>query len=687
MATDDTESEYYDFEHEHIQYVLKGGAPLDEAEFVVIGYHGKGGNDDRMFENLETTFADDPNVAYLAPASAKGEWFDDWIVPPDNPNLLAAMDSIDALVAQLASEGIDSSKIVLAGHSQGSTLVADYVARGNTGFHNVVLMSAPYNGIELSANQQNQIYANNLNNQPIRLTVHEFDPKFDVNTMEHTRQFFEDRGADADLTVHPGRVHLMTEEDHAVLDWTIKSTNGTPGADPIIGDEFDELIYGFAGNDVINSRGGNDTVLGGANDDTIDTQTGDDIVYGGRGNDHVMLGDGHDRAYLGAGNDTVFAGTGNDFVTLGRGSDTAYLGEGDDTLRVSVQDVWRSRNVVDGDGGFDTLQIVFDAKEGSTKMVVRELKALQNFIATAGPDDEYSPRALNATISGIEALDIVAPVVGNEDHGTTDEDTFLVLDVLANDRDILGDTANLRDSNDRLQIIGVDARRLPDGASLEISDDSRTLEFDPGTAFQTMAQGDTYTFQTNYTVADDQTNRVVVKFTIEVTGKNDAPVIAALDGNEAFLPGSGPLMADGSFLVSDVDRNDIVSASVVGVSASGGGVNQNLSSAELLGFLSLSTATPVVRSQAEGELGWTFDSSADDFDFLSSGNQSVIVYTVEVKDQLGAVDTEFVTITVQGGAAASAQLMAGSMPPPGDDYADESLQSDPSSSGGFDSLF
>ncbi len=689
MPPEDIEADYYNFSSEKIQYVSMGGAALSEAEYVVIGFHGRGGNDDRMFENLETIFADNPNVTYLAPASADGEWFDDWIVPPDNANLLSALAGIDALIAALEADGIDRSQIVLAGHSQGSTLVAEYVGRGHTGFQNVVLMSAPYNGVNLPPNQQKQIYSNDLSDQPIRLTVHELDPKFDINMMEKTRIFFEDRGADADLSIHPGRVHMMTEEDFDVVRSTVSQIEGTSNGESITGGIASELIYAFSGNDAVYGGDGNDTVMGGAGNDSLYGQDGDDSVYGGAGHDYVELGTGNDRAFLGPGNDTVFAGDGNDLVLLGRGNDEAHLGAGDDYLRVNVVDVQRTRNIADGDEGFDTLQIVLDAKQGSTKAVVRELRALQEFLATAGPDDEYSTRKIKATISGFEHLDIVGPVVGEADSVSTTENAPAVFDVLANDRDILGDTVNLVDSNDRLQIIGVDARRLTAGASLTISDDGRTLLFDPGTAFDSLAPGKNYVLKTNYTVADDQTNRVEVPLTITVRGQNDAPTIAPTSDSAVSLSASGgPIAADGTFLVADIDKGDVVSASLVGVAATGGGVNNNLTEAELRSFFGLSPSIPVVANKVEGSLAWSFDSNSDAFDFLGSDGQTTIKYTVEVKDLSGEIATEIVSVSVSGGAASLAMTNfapAGD----GDAFADQTLlaSTEPSSGDGFESLF
>lgn len=102
-----------------------------------------------------------------------------------------------------------------------------------------------------------------------------------------------------------------------------------PGAGP-----DDDLIYGFEGNDFINSGVGNDLVFGGTGNDTISSTSGDSTLYGDEGNDLIQVESGDNIVYGGEGNDTIFAGLGNDSILGGTGDDVIYVqgGGGSDTI-------------------------------------------------------------------------------------------------------------------------------------------------------------------------------------------------------------------------------------------------------------------------------------------------------------------------------------------------------------------
>ncbi len=131
-------------------------------------------------------------------------------------------------------------------------------------------------------------------------------------------------------------------------------------ADTIFGGKGDDYIDGQLGNDSIDGGIGNDTMLGGEGDDRIFGNDGNDLGFGGAGND-VMggadFGDdeyyggagddmmetsfGDDTLYGGSGNDNLWASSDNDLVFGGTGDDSSFGGSGHDTVH--------------GDDGNDTL--------------------------------------------------------------------------------------------------------------------------------------------------------------------------------------------------------------------------------------------------------------------------------------------------------------------------------------------
>ncbi|WP_434684985.1 peroxidase family protein [Pseudanabaena minima] len=98
---------------------------------------------------------------------------------------------------------------------------------------------------------------------------------------------------------------------------------------------FDNIMYGNAGNDTLNGGTRNDNLFG---------QDGADTLNGGDGNDNLVGG---------AGVDTLNGGDGNDNLVGGTGSDIVNGGAGDDTIRYTVDA--DATDTVDGGADNDTL--------------------------------------------------------------------------------------------------------------------------------------------------------------------------------------------------------------------------------------------------------------------------------------------------------------------------------------------
>jgi Ca2+-binding RTX toxin-like protein len=113
-----------------------------------------------------------------------------------------------------------------------------------------------------------------------------------------------------------------------------KLCQGTLGNDIMTGNEDDNFILGYSGNDKMYGRSGQDVLKGGEGKDSIDGGAGHDDIIGddypvtGRGDSDYIVGDG---AYA-YGNDFIYAGEGNDYVNGGNGNDEIYGNDDDDTI-------------------------------------------------------------------------------------------------------------------------------------------------------------------------------------------------------------------------------------------------------------------------------------------------------------------------------------------------------------------
>lgn len=111
------------------------------------------------------------------------------------------------------------------------------------------------------------------------------------------------------------------------------------GANEIAGDETDNVINGYGGNDKLEGLGGDDTLYGGS---------GKDRLYGGDGNDTLDGGSESDDIFGGQGDDLIIAGKGNDFLAGQSGNDI-YQFSGD----------FEQGRVANFNGYFDTDTVQF----------------------------------------------------------------------------------------------------------------------------------------------------------------------------------------------------------------------------------------------------------------------------------------------------------------------------------------
>ena len=147
------------------------------------------------------------------------------------------------------------------------------------------------------------------------------------------------------------------------------SSNGTSGADSLVGTAADDTLQGFAGNDTLNGLGGNDRLAGGEGDDSLIGGGGADTLVGGPGTDTLDGGSGDDWYFgLDAGERIIDAGGHDSIVATATFSLAAeglfedlYLdaaagaanGTGNNAVNYIAGNA--DQNMLSGMGGADTL--------------------------------------------------------------------------------------------------------------------------------------------------------------------------------------------------------------------------------------------------------------------------------------------------------------------------------------------
>lgn len=189
---------------------------------------------------------------------------------------------------------------------------------------------------------------------------------------------------------------------------------GTAGNDRIFGlNGYQNVIYGYDGDDFIDGGNLADYIYGGAGNDILFGNGGDDILTGGTGSDTFGADDGNDKQYGEAGDDRFVAYKGIDTISGGEGSDTLAFSMLDATggARVNL-----FHNYVGNDGyGYTEWLSSIENISGGTAFAdffsgnngANQIDAgAGDGIYGLGGDDKFTVRGAPQTIDGGDGMDI-----------------------------------------------------------------------------------------------------------------------------------------------------------------------------------------------------------------------------------------------------------------------------------------
>jgi len=337
---------------------------------------------------------------------------------------------------------------------------------------------------------------------------------------------------------------------------------GTAQADRIDGRQGDDVVYGGAGNDMLFGGVGRDRLFGEEGDDVLDGGNGNDELTGGAGNDRILGGNAGDVA--------IFSGNSSDYrVEAGPvpgtfividlrpgspdGTDTldgvslAGFADGifdpEDLIGATPPNRAPSANAdavqvgEEDAGAIDVLGNDTDP-DGDALTVVSLDTTGADGTASINPDGtlSYTPaagaQALQAgqtmtdsftytvrdAANNLSTATVTITVVGVADAPEAADDAFTVAEdagpvdvtgqLLANDGDV--------DAGDALKVTAVQAVSEK-GGSVTVSADGK-VTYNPGAAFQYLADGETATDTFTYTVTDSTGLTSTATATVTITG-------------------------------------------------------------------------------------------------------------------------------------------------------------------------
>jgi VCBS repeat-containing protein len=200
------------------------------------------------------------------------------------------------------------------------------------------------------------------------------------------------------------------------------------------------------------------------------------------------------------------------------------------------------------------------------------------------------------------------PPVANNDTFTTDEDTAISLNLLANDSDL--------DTSDTLTISAVDTTNTQ--GTVQINSDG-TVTYTPATAFQSLSVGESITDQFTYTLDDGNNHTATAIVSVTVNGINDIPI-----ANNDTATTDEDTATTIAVLDNDSDiNNDTVIVSGVDTTNTQGSVTVN----------------------ANGTITYNPNTA---FQYLGAGETSTDTFTYTITDGNQGTHNATVTVTVTG---------------------------------------
>lgn len=185
-----------------------------------------------------------------------------------------------------------------------------------------------------------------------------------------------------------------------------------------------------------------------------------------------------------------------------------------------------------------------------------------------------------------------------------------------------------------------------------------TYDYTPDAAAINALSAGNYTDEFTVQTTDVQGATGIAKFTVNVTGANDAPEITGKAGDSAGdnLPETDAAVSShGTLTVSDVDTADHVTVSATSVAVKLDGNLQadgfdGLWASDLLNYLKVQSGDILDGTATHAQFTWDFNSGSQAFDFLAAGQTLSLQYTIVPDDSHTAMGTgnSVVTITITG---------------------------------------
>jgi len=192
------------------QPTLGAGPSPEQAAATLILVHGRGATAQSIVSLVDEIGV--PNLAAVAPQAAGNTWYPHSFLAPiesNQPYLDSALSKLEAIVQQLASQGVVSERIALLGFSQGACLTCEFVARHPKRYGGVIALTGGLIGPPGTTRN----YSGSFAGTNVFLGTSDPDPHVPFERVEETEAVLSRMGASVELRRYPGMPHTINEDE------------------------------------------------------------------------------------------------------------------------------------------------------------------------------------------------------------------------------------------------------------------------------------------------------------------------------------------------------------------------------------------------------------------------------------------------------------------------------------------
>jgi predicted esterase len=198
----------------HSQPIRQAGAPLSTARAVGVLLHGRGATAESILELTDHVRAE--RVTWLAPQAAGNTWYPNRFIAPiesNEPWLTSALDAVKDVIAQAATASVPTSRILLAGFSQGACLALEFVVRNPARYGAVAGLSGGLIGPPGTSWPQ----SGSLEGTPVFLGCSDVDFHIPKERVMESATVLRGLGAQVTAKLYPNMDHTVNDDELAHL--------------------------------------------------------------------------------------------------------------------------------------------------------------------------------------------------------------------------------------------------------------------------------------------------------------------------------------------------------------------------------------------------------------------------------------------------------------------------------------